>query len=433
MAVAPLGVPDLSIVSTTILNRLQSYLNVNGGTFISLSGLMPDAVRTKDSSACNLNFALFHVTEDKFQRNAPLNGRAQMLPFQPMSLNLYYLLTAFCEKDFTQEQQAMSLALQFFYQTPIVKMEVDLPGISTPVDEEFVLSMEMESSDELSRLWQGITVPMRLTAIYKVGVVLLTPPATPALAVPVKRAHLTANPALFPFALSGEMIGTSRTYTFTTPLSTPSVPESVEIEYSPAVVTPGDQLVLLGSGLNQAGPPPEVATSDRVFLVVPGAPEIDVTQWKTHLGQADEKKFQSSSKILLDLPAAVGAIPAGAPAPGVYQIRAGSQGGNRTNAVPFSIAARIDLPSPPPNPPLLPASSGNFTLNGEGFAAGHSEVLLDGIALHENTGTAQDGEFNVGSSQLITFRVPAGVASGRYTVRVRVNGVESPPVWWIQV
>jgi hypothetical protein len=409
-----------------------------GVTTINFSGSMPDAVRKSDG--CWLSFAMFHVTEDRFQRNAPLlNKRAQTLPFQPMSLNLYYLLTANCEKDFLQEQQAMSMALQYFYQTPVVKTAVNIPGITPAVNEEFTMTMEMQTSDDLARFWQGVAVPMRLSVVYKVSVVLLTPPATPQLALPVQTARLSANPAMFPYTLSGEAIGTARSYNFATPLSTSLVPDIATVEYSPAVVAPGQRFVLYGSNLNQAGPPPLPAVSYRVFFVVPGQPDIDVTdQWKTHKGQPDEKHFQTESLITLDLPATIGAPPANAPPPGVYQICAGSDhppdpGSNRTNSVPFSIAARIDVSVLPPDPPILAPVAGVYSLSGEGFVAGHSEVLLDTIALNENSGAPSDGEFNVGSPQAITFRTPAGIPTGRYTVRVRVNQVESPPSWWISI
>jgi hypothetical protein len=161
MASAPIGVPDLSIVTNTLLNMLGNFLHAAGATSVNLTGAMPEAMR--HDSGCQMTFSLFHVSEDKFQRNSPLlNKRAQGLPFQPMSLDLYYLLTAFCNKDYQQEQQAMSLALQFFYRTPILRIPVAIPGIVPPVNEEFTLTMEIESSDELARLWQAITVPFRL-------------------------------------------------------------------------------------------------------------------------------------------------------------------------------------------------------------------------------------------------------------------------------
>jgi hypothetical protein len=139
----------------------------------------------------------------------------------------------------------------------------------------------------------------------------------------------------------------------------------------------------------------------------------------------------------LDLPATVGAPPLNAPLPGVYQLRVGSNNPpdavtNRTNSTAFSVAARVDVSLAPPNAPILAAVAGDYTLHGEGFIAGHSAILLDTIALTENPGGPPlDGQFTVNSGQQITFRAPAGLAPGRYTVRVRVNEVESPPSWWI--
>jgi hypothetical protein len=435
MAVAPIGVPDLSIVTNTLLGLLGNFLNSAGVTTVNLSGSSPDSVRR--DVGCQLTLSLFHVIENKFARNSPLlNRRAQAIPNQPMSMDLYYLLTAYCDKDYVQEQQAMTLALQFFYETPIVKTLVSLPGITPLVNEEFILSMEMESSDELARYWQAITVPIRLSVVYKVSIILLTPPATPALAKPVQVSHLVANAALFPFVSSGQVTGTLRAFRFATPLSTTAVPDVVAVDYSPAVVAPGQRFLLTGANLNQGGPAPAPETSDRVYLIVSGNPPLDVTDnWKTHKGLPDEKDFQTDSHITLDLPATVGALPANSPLPGVYQLCAGGNSpANFTNSVPFSIAARIDVSIAPPDPPILAGVGGTYTLQGEGFVAQHTQILLEGIALVENvTGPPADGQFTVGSGQLVTFRAPAGLASGRYTVRVRVNGVESPPSWWILI
>jgi len=437
MASAPIGVPDLSIVTNTLLNMLGNFLHAAGATSVNLTAAMPEAMR--HDSGCQMTFSLFHVSEDKFQRNSPLlNKRAQGLPFQPMSLDLYYLLTAFCNKDYQQEQQAMSLALQFFYRTPILRIPVTIPGIVPPVNEEFTLTMEIENSDELARLWQAITVPFRLSAVYRIAVVLLTPPATPFLALPVRTAQLSANPTLFPYSLSGEVIATVRTHSFATPPSTPAVPEIVNVDYSPAIVAPQQRFFLYGANLNQAGPPPASATSFRVYLIMPDGTEIEVTNpWKVTETNPAKPNFQTNSRITLDLPATVGAPPLNAPPPGVYQLRVGSNNPpdavtNRTNSTAFSVAARVDVSVVPPNAPILVAVAGDYTLHGEGFIAGHSAILLDTIALTENLGGPPlDGQFTVNSGQQITFRAPAGLALGRYTVRVRVNEVESPPSWWI--
>jgi hypothetical protein len=433
MALAPLGVPDLTIVTDTLLGLLGNFLNAAGATSVRLSGSTPDSVRAR-TDGCQMTFSLFHVSENMFLRNSPPppNRRAQTIPAQPMSLNLHYLLTAFNDQDYAQEQLAMSLAIQFFYQNPIVKTQVLLPGIGTPVDEEFTLTMETEPYDQLSRLWQAVTVPMRLSALYRVSVVLLTPPATAAPAKPVLSTQLAVNPTLFPFTSSGQIAGTSRTFTFATPLSTPATPVLETVSYSPAVMAPGQRLIIHGANLNLTD------VSDRVFLIDATGAESEVTAWKTEAGLPDEGIFQTDSLITLDLPSTVGALPSNSPAPGIYQLQAGNIPAtgtpNRTNSVPFSVAPRIDVPVLPPNAPLLSPSSGNYTINGDGFLAQQTRVLVDTTALAENTaGPPADGEFTLSSPQQLVFRVPTGLSGGPYMLRVRVNGVESPPSWWVVI
>jgi hypothetical protein len=131
----------------------------------------------------------------------------------------------------------------------------------------------------------------------------------------------------------------------------------------------------------------------------------------------------------LQLPPTVGALPANAPPPGVYQLGAGcdSPAPNRTNSTPFSVAAWVNTSSvASPNPPVLAAIAGTYTIAGEGFVAGATELLLDTILLPA-------ANFNVVSAAEVTFTKPATVAAGTYTVRIRVNGVESPPAWWVVV
>jgi hypothetical protein len=455
MAIAPVGVLDLSVVTNTLISRLHTYVTTTSPlllTFdtdndepvvtppppsIACSGAMPDAVRKE--AGCQLTFSLFHVTEDKYQRNSallnpwaqgnptvtPRPQTLQPVPYQPLCLNLYYLLTAFADQQYQQEQQAMSMAMQFFYQTPIVRMNVVLPGIAGAVPEEFTLTMEIETSDELARLWQAITVPMRLSVVYKVSVVLLTPPAAPPPAPPVKTISLFSEPAMFPYAASGQVVGTTRTVTFASLTSTTANPKILSVDYSPAVAAPGQQFALQGSNLN-------LPTSNQVYLITPDGTEHNISSWMVPEPPAlppNPPSFQTPSRITLQLPATVGALPANAPPPGVYQLGAGCDVPSpyRTNSTPFSVAAWIATSAaPPPNPPILAAAGGTYTIAGEGFVAGATEVLLDTILLPA-------ANFNIVSAAELTFTRPATVAAGTYTVRVRVNGVESPPAWWVVI
>jgi hypothetical protein len=398
---------------------------------------MPDAVRKE--SGCQLTFSLFHISEDKYQRNSALLNpwaqakpslipQAKVIPFQPMSLDLYYLLSAWADQQYQQEQQAMSMAMQFFYQTPVVKTQVTLPGIPGTIPQEFTLTMEIETSDELARLWQAITVPMRLSVIYKVAVVLLTPPAPAAQAPPVKAISLFAEPGSFPTAAAGEVFGTTRSVSIPGLTSTVSNPVFLTQDYSPAVAVPGpgEPFVLQGDNLN-------LPTSNNVYLLMPNGAEVKVSNWMVPepppTVPPSPPSFQTASKITLQLPSTIGAAPANSPPPGIYQLLAGSDAPApyRTNATPFSIGAWIDTSSvPSPNPPLLQPSGGTYTVDGQGFVPGATEMLLDTLLLPA-------ANFNVVSAVKITFTVPGTVATGKYTLRIRVNGVESPPAWWAVV
>jgi hypothetical protein len=175
----------------------------------------------------------------------------------------------------------------------------------------------------------------------------------------------------------------------------------------------------MGSGLGANG------VSDRVYLLPPaGGQEVDVTAWAV---AADS----SAAKFVLALPPAAGTAPAGAPAPGVYQLRAGSgphgsPGARRTGPVPFSIAAHVD----PAGGPVLTGSA-PFTVHGAGFVPGATEVLVGAAALTSTAAVPAAGEFRVDPSGASFSFSPAGPAGTIAPLRVRVNGVESDPALWV--
>lgn len=442
MPLSPLGVLDLSLVTDTLINMIKACRDnspmwkKNGGDVdqftIHVSGSAPDTVR--DSGGCQLSLYLFHVEQDKFQMNSPVMGaRAQPIPFQPLSLNLYFLLTAYAKDDYVSEQRAMSIAMRCFHEHPIVHTTVTLPlPPPTGVKEEFTLSMAVESADDMARLWQAITSPMRLAAVYRVSVIFMSPPATPSAAKKVTAISLSADPASLPYADLGQVIGTARHVSFVAPDSTVAIPEIVEFDFSPATVAPKQDVTLYGGGLSQP-------TAGRVYLLADGAPEREVTDWVVPITNPTPPPatIRSDSKIVLHLPDAIGTPPVASPPPGIYQLRVGSDIAKgdavdyRSNATPFSIAARIDVTIAPPNPPML---SSPYTLHGRGFVPGQTEVLLDTVALAPSGAPPGDGEFQItGGGTAIAFKPPLGLKPGRYSVRVRVNHVESDPSWWINV
>jgi len=405
---------------------------------INISGSAPDSVRS--SGVCELSLYLFHVAADKYQRNSPVtpprlpppfpdDPRAQTqvpaIPFQPLSLDLYYLLTAFSATDYVQEQQVMSIALKCFHENPIVRTNVIIEGNTVP--EEFSLTMEVETADELSRIWQAVSPPARLSVIYKVSVVFITPEApTTAIAPGVEVISIVASPASLPFAESGQVATTYRRVSYRAPdLSVRS------FDQSPATVAAGERVSLIGAGLN--GP-----ASNRIFLLSADGSEFEVTPWMVADPLPPAPPVQTSSRIILELPGTVAPLPApgsiltDTPPAGVYQLRVGNAA-DRSNATPLSIAAKLIIPAGPPPPTLSPVGA-DFTVAGLGFVGGQTELLLGSVRLTSVGGAPAAGEFDVNAAgTLVTFEIPTGLSAGLYPVRVRVNNVESAPTWWVKV
>lgn len=221
-----IGLLDLSIVSDRLIALLtQSVQNsllwagTSGQQFdITVTGFPPDKIRTLTEGDCYLSLYLFHISQDSFQRNSPVTGpwasppltdptktttRVPATPFQPLSLDLHYILTAYAnDGSYIKEQQAMSIALKCFHEHPIVRATV-------PVNsriEEFCLTMETESADEVGRLWQALSTSLRLSVIYKASVIFIEPPSPPSLVKPVETFDLEVSPTFTPTAFTPVVI-----------------------------------------------------------------------------------------------------------------------------------------------------------------------------------------------------------------------------------
>ena len=145
---------------------------------IFFTGMPPDAARAM-TGGCKVSLYLFHVAPDKFYRStfpadprdsSRASTRARQIPQQPLALTLYYLLSAHSE-SYVQEQQAMSIALKSFHENPIVTARV--PAHTR--QQEFTVTMEPETIDEIGRLWQSTSAPLRLSAVYRASVIFLEP------------------------------------------------------------------------------------------------------------------------------------------------------------------------------------------------------------------------------------------------------------------
>jgi Pvc16 N-terminal domain len=73
--------------------------------------------------------------------------------------------------------------------------------------------MEPESVDEIGRLWQAISSPLRLSAVYRASVIFLEPePETPRIVPVVSAPHVSAYPE---FAITRAVVDVNRLATIT--------------------------------------------------------------------------------------------------------------------------------------------------------------------------------------------------------------------------
>jgi hypothetical protein len=192
---------DLSAVTDNLIDLVKNswstapiWTELGSGTPTftpTFSGLAPDAIR--DGSGPQLSLFLYHVESDvaqesNFWTSQMLRSPAQAVSYLPLALNLYYLLNAYSETSYAEEQQAMSVALRIFHANAVVRSD------SSPTPAwTLTLTMEHRSYDELSRLWQATTTPLRLGVVYRAAVLFLTPDDPVAAAKNVATVRTTVN------------------------------------------------------------------------------------------------------------------------------------------------------------------------------------------------------------------------------------------------
>jgi hypothetical protein len=415
----PWSTSDLSDITLVIKGLVDKAIQNAGpgAANIKTSCNSPETARTAGSE-CHLTIYMLHIGRDPYWRNTPVaGGKPQLNKSQPLSLNLSYLLTAFCERDFVLEQRAMSIALQAFQANPIMNK------ITAPTDPmwsvlpggEFVISIEADTIEEMSRLWQAFTVPIRLSALIKVSVVFIEPAVPPVVPFPTPSvANLSVGPAN-PNAVTPSLAdGFAEVFSPPPPDATPA---QITTALTPLVGVAGASLPIGGSGLGQAG--------EKLFCSAPGGPEWEVTNWIT---------ASAAGEIDLLLPAAYAAQGSAAPwpntvtpLPGTYSLSVTS-GTVTSNAIPLVIAPAV---SGLKNPPLLTGTAGIYTIDGGGFVPAETTLSLDGNALTRVAAKPPGaGGFYVDpAGAFVSFALPNGTPSGYYPVLLAVNGIAATGGW----
>ncbi|MGI8686229.1 MAG: DUF4255 domain-containing protein [Acidimicrobiales bacterium] len=376
----------IAAVTSTLVNLLADVDQVAGGA--QVTARPPDTARD-NVNGHQLNVFLYQTAPDTAWRNQepPRSRGGESSPTRPpLALQLHYLLTAIAsDGDELVAHRILGKAMSILHDNALLD-RADIE--SALADAELHLQVERVrvtpttlSIEEISKLWAAFQTNYRVTAAYEATVVLIdsTDPATSPL--PVLRRGRTDPEGPNAVAAPGPALDAAG-------------PDLGGAERRLGLpVRPGDRVVLTGRALGGPG------TTVR-FRSPRLATPVDVAALPA----------STADRLLADLPAG---LPAGVATVAVVVERAPGETAV-SNQVPVAVAPGITV-----DPVAATAPAFTLTLTVTPVPLTAQQPLLLFAARQVAPTTAGGGT--------LTFDL-AGVAPGTYTVRLRVDGVDSLPI-----
>src|SRR3954454_13851849 len=156
--------------------------NIIGDVTQTLKDLLTGLDVTLDSPATlptggeadfkKLNLFLYQVLENPHAKNQAWSSpTATTQEYPPLAVNLYYLLTPYA-KDTISAHQVLSHAMSLLHDNSIVGGDRLAGALSTAV-EQLVLLLCPTTLEELTRIWNALQSPYRLSVCYEVRIALI--------------------------------------------------------------------------------------------------------------------------------------------------------------------------------------------------------------------------------------------------------------------
>ena len=188
-----LAIASMTYVLKSLLdNRLiQSGVTASVGE-VTVTALPPDRITTGSDERSQINLFLYRVTPHTTWRGARIgigeSPRDAGIP--TLALDLYYLITAYGERDF-QAETLLGYAMQLLMETPVLSREMIRNALATTTevsgaahellaasgladqDGEVTLTAKFINSEEAGRLWTALQAKYRPSAAYKVSSVII--------------------------------------------------------------------------------------------------------------------------------------------------------------------------------------------------------------------------------------------------------------------
>lgn len=164
----------IGMVGESLITFLEDEMSITPAVNVTL--LAPD-----ESGGGNrrVNLFLYKVVENSYLKNSnwqvSRTDPTQVTP-PPLSLSLFYLLTAYAQADpqtgNVSAHEILGDAMRVFHQNPFIPDIYLVPGLSD-AREQLKISQNQLDLDELSKVWTTFGEPYRLSVAYEVSVVQL--------------------------------------------------------------------------------------------------------------------------------------------------------------------------------------------------------------------------------------------------------------------
>lgn len=188
----------ISEVTRAIRALLKGKMKRSASLPITL--LSPGDEKLNDAEG--LNLYLYRVVENPLFKNRDWPGDREKsgLPYPPLALNLFYLLTPYAKsvgpsdegEDEAISHQILGDAMQVLHENPVLNdihdtdfdaniiLEKDLRNSFEKIN----ISLSPLSMEEISKIWSAINKPHKLSVVYEVSLIQI---------VPTKRPTVTAH------------------------------------------------------------------------------------------------------------------------------------------------------------------------------------------------------------------------------------------------
>jgi len=155
---------DVSVISDVT----ETMSNLLAGLDVTLDS--PADLKNGAGSFEKINLYLYQVVEHAFTKNQPPfpldDGTLQ---YPPLTLRLYYLLTPYAS-DPVSAHKVLGHAMRTFYDNAIVTDAALTEPLRLVAEKLCIVLLSMKLED-LTRIWNALQTPYRLSVCYEVRVV----------------------------------------------------------------------------------------------------------------------------------------------------------------------------------------------------------------------------------------------------------------------